>query len=112
MEITVKKDEKTLVVSVSGRMDAASAPDFDRQVEEQMTKGEYSFLLDLSGLDYISSAGLRSMLTMAKKVRANDGDLILCGLRDIVNEVFDVSGFSTIFKIYDSVEEALTGNKT
>jgi anti-anti-sigma factor len=112
MEIIVKKDEKTLVVSVSGRIDAVSAPDFDRQVEEQITKGEINFLMDLSGLDYISSAGLRSMLTTAKKLRANNGDLILCGLRDIVNEVFDVSGFSTIFKIYDSVEEALKVDKT
>lgn len=81
MDINIRKEEKALVVSVMGRMDAVSAPDFDTRVEEQINKGETDFILDLSGLDYISSAGLRSMLTLAKKLKTKEGDLVLCGLQ-------------------------------
>lgn len=109
MEVNIRKEEKALVVSVTGRMDAVSAPDFDTQVEERVDKGETSLVLDLSGLDYISSAGLRSMLTLAKKLKTKEGDLVLFGLQDVVNEVFEVSGFSTIFEIFGSVEEAMEG---
>ena len=109
MEVNIRKEEKALVVSVTGRMDAVSAPDFDTQVEERVDKGETSLVLDLSGLDYISSAGLRSMLTLAKKLKTKEGDLVLFGLQDVVNEVFEVSGFSTIFEIFGSLEEAMEG---
>ncbi len=109
MEVNIRKEEKVLVVSVIGRMDAVSAPDFDTQVEEQIDRGETSLVLDLSGLDYISSAGLRSMLTLAKKLKRKEGDLVLCGLQDVVKEVFEVSGFSTIFEICGSLEEAMEG---
>ncbi len=109
MEVNIRKEEKGLVVSVIGRMDAVSSPDFDTQVEEQINKGETSLVLDLSGLDYISSAGLRSMLTLAKKLKTKEGDLVLCGLQDVVKEVFHVSGFSTIFEICASLEEAMKG---
>ena len=107
MEVNFRKEEKALVVLVTGRMDAVSAPEFDKQVEEQIDKGETSFALDLSGLDYVSSAGLRSMLILAKKLKSKEGGLVLCGLREMVTDVFEVSGFTTIFEIYDSLEEAM-----
>ncbi len=109
MEVNFRKEEKALVVSVSGRMDAVSAPDFDKQVEKEIDKGETCFVLDLSRLDYISSAGLRSMLTLAKKLKSKEGGLVLCGLQEMVTEVFEVSGFTTIFEIFGSLKEAMEG---
>lgn len=109
MEVNFRKEEKALVVSVTGRMDAVSAPDFDKQVEKEIDKGETCFVLDLSGLDYISSAGLRSMLVLAKKLKSKEGGLVLCGLQEMVIEVFEVSGFTTIFEIYGSLKEAMEG---
>ncbi len=109
MEVNFRKEEKALVVSVTGRMDAVSAPDFDKQVEKEIDKGETCFVLDLSGLDYISSAGLRSMLTLAKKLKSKEGGLVLCGLQEMVTEVFEVSGFTTIFEIFGSLKEAMEG---
>ncbi len=109
MEVNFRKEEKALVVSVTGRMDAVSAPDFDKQVEKEIDKGETYFVLDLSGLDYISSAGLRSMLTLAKKLKSKEGGLVLCGLQEMVTEVFEVSGFTTIFEIFGSLKEAMEG---
>ncbi len=109
MEVNIRKEEKALVVSITGRMDAVSSPDFDAEVEGQIDKGETCLILDLSGLDYISSAGLRSMLTLAKKLKTRNGSLVLCGLQEMVKEIFEVSGFSTIFNIYSSPKEAMKG---
>ena len=107
MEVGIRKEQGVLVLTITGRMDSVSAPELDTHVDEQIAGGEISFVVDLSGLDYISSAGLRSMLTMAKKLKEKAGTLKLCGLKGVVREVFDVSGFSTIFTIYDSLEDAL-----
>jgi len=107
MEISVKKEGKALVVSVAGRMDAVSAPEFERKLGDRINEGEVNFIIDLSELDYISSAGLRSMLVTAKKLKAKDGQILLAALKDTVKEVFEISGFSSIIPIYESVETAL-----
>ncbi len=107
MELNTRKEQGVLILTITGRMDSVSAPELDTHVDEQIAGGEKFFIVDLSGLDYISSAGLRSMLTMAKKLKEEAGTLKLCGLKGVVREVFDVSGFSTIFTIYDSLEQAV-----
>jgi anti-sigma B factor antagonist len=58
-------------------------------------------------LQYISSAGLRILLAAAKQLKAADGELRICDLNEVVKEVFDISGFSTIFKIFENETEAL-----
>ena len=107
MEIDVKTLEKGIVVSVKGRMDAVSSPDFEKQLKELIETGVICFVIDLNDLEYISSAGLRSILTSAKKLKGKEGRLILAGLKDVVKEVFEISGFSAIIPIYDSAESAL-----
>lgn len=106
MDIRIDRDGNDMVVSILGRMDAVTAPDFDQKVGNWIADGEKRFVVDLSELEYISSAGLRSMLSMAKKLKQNQGALALCGLKGVVKEVFDVSGFSSIFNICVNVVEA------
>lgn len=108
MEINKKKADGTLIVSVSGRLDAVSSPDFDQELGLLMDKGETSFVFDMNGLDYISSAGLRSFLKIAKKLKAKSGKIALGSLQDIVKQVFEVSGFNQIIPVFDSVDEALS----
>ena len=69
--------------------------------------GEIRFIIDFEALDYISSAGLRSILVIAKKLKAQDGQILLCSLKDAVKEVFEISGFSSIIPIHESVEAAI-----
>ena len=107
MDIHVKKEAKGLVVSIIGRLDAVSSGELDKEMDEQIKKGESHFILDLSRLDYISSAGLRSILSASKRLKENKGMMTLCGLQGSVKEVFDISGFSSIFTIYESLENAL-----
>ncbi|MBP7529822.1 MAG: STAS domain-containing protein [Syntrophorhabdaceae bacterium] len=107
MEITTRKEKNSAVVSVSGRIDAITAPDFEKSLEELITAGEKSILINLSGLGYISSAGLRSILSSAKKLKALSGEIMFTGLQGPVEEVFQISGFKSIFKIFSSEAEAL-----
>jgi anti-anti-sigma factor len=107
MEISVRKEKNVSVVSVTGRMDAVTAPEFEKSLSELMSKGEKKFLVNLAGLEYISSAGLRSILVIAKQSKAGQGEVIFSGLRGPVEEVFKISGFHSIFKIFESEEMAL-----
>jgi anti-anti-sigma factor len=107
MKIDAKTENGRLIVGVEGRMDAASAPEFDRKCEEWLAAGEVMFVLDFGGLEYISSAGLRSLLVLGKKLSSKKGKVVIASLKDVVKEVFAISGFGSIFTIADSVEAAL-----
>ena len=107
MKIESRKDGGAIVVSVAGRMDACSAPDFDRSCDEWLAEGTTAFVIDFGGLEYISSAGLRSLLVLGRKLSAKKGRVVIASVRDVVKEVFTISGFATIFPMVDSVEAVL-----
>jgi anti-anti-sigma factor len=95
------------VVRLQGRLGEVSAPQFEDKMKEMIEEGELLFVVDLGGLEYISSAGLRSILSTAKELKKLDGHLFLSGLRGPVREVFEISHFVDIFRIFGSVQEAL-----
>lgn len=108
MEIENTGEEKGwTIIKVTGRMDAVTAPEFESRMLDWINDGDTQVIIDLAGLEYISSAGLRSILTIAKKLKSTAGKLILASLRNTVKEVFEISGFSTIIPVRDSVGAAL-----
>ncbi len=107
MEISKRKEKEVSIVAVSGRIDAITAPDFEKSLDELIAAGDRAILIDLSALGYISSAGLRSILSSAKKLKALSGEILFTGLQGPVEEVFQISGFKSIFKIFPSEAEAL-----
>jgi anti-anti-sigma factor len=107
MKIEETKSGTTLVMSVEGRLDAASAPSFQDQLLARIAGGQASVLLDLSLVDFISSAGLRAVLIAAKRLREGDGQFAVCALHDNVREVFRVSGFESIIDIHPDRHTAL-----
>jgi len=107
MEINTRKEENATVVSVTGKMDAVSSPELEKELSQLMAEGEKDFVIDLGELDYISSAGLRVILATAKRLKEKEGKILLASLQDMVKEVFEISGFSAIIPIYESVESAL-----
>ncbi|MDD8027549.1 MAG: STAS domain-containing protein [Acidobacteriota bacterium] len=107
MTIDGKRDNGRMIVTVGGRMDAVSAPEFDKRCEAWIAEGAESFVIDFAGLDYISSAGLRSLLVLGKKTAARKGRVVIASARDVVKEVFAISGFGSIFPMADSVAAAL-----
>ncbi len=106
MEIFTRKEKDVSVVVVSGRMDAITAPDFENHLDSLISQGDRSFLINLSDLVYISSAGLRSILSSAKKLKSLSGEIVFVGLQGHVEEVFQISGFLSIFKVFPSEIEA------
>ena len=108
MEIAAHKKRKALVVSAKGRIDAVTAPQFETSLFDFISKGESIFIINFTHLEYISSAGLRSILGTAKKLKEHKGEMLFVGLRDPVKEVFRISGFNSIFRIISTDEEALS----
>jgi anti-anti-sigma factor len=107
VQIQVKKDHNVLIVSVEGRMDTVSAPEFQKRMEELLDQGETGLLMDFGRLEYVSSAGLRSILVAAKKAKSLGGCVSCCSLQDMVRKVFDISGFTSMLPVFDSLEDAL-----
>ena len=107
MEIATRKAGGAMVVSVTGRIDAVTAPEFEKGLSALMADGDHLLVLNLNGLEYISSAGLRSILITAKQLKAKDGKMLFAGLKGPVKDVFKISGFGSLFKIFETEEEAL-----
>ena len=107
METRTKKEKHATVVSVKGKLDAVSSPEFEKELSELIGQGEKDFIIDLGELAYLSSAGLRVILATVKRLKEKEGKLFLCALKDLVKEVFEISGFGAIIPVYDSVESAL-----
>lgn len=97
MTIDKKLNGKTLEVALTGRLDTVTAPDLEAALKEEMPAAD-SLVLDFSALDYISSAGLRVLLS-AHKTMSQKGGMKVTHVNEIVREVFDVTGFSDILSI-------------
>jgi len=100
-------DNESHLLAVSGRIDAMSAPEFEKQMSEIIDHGKQLLVIDMSQLEYISSAGLRSFLVIAKKIKAASGQMKLCAMQDPVKEVFEISGFDAIIPVCKTVTEAM-----
>jgi stage II sporulation protein AA (anti-sigma F factor antagonist) len=107
MEMMVRKEENAVIISVTGRMDAVAAPQFDKRLETLMTEGDRRIIIDFKNLEYISSAGLQTILAAAKKLEQVNGEIVLLHLSGAVKEVFEISGFDTIFRVFDDQDAAL-----
>jgi len=101
------KEKNMKIISLEGKMDAISAPEFEDQMGEWLEQGETSFIINLGEVNYMSSAGLRSILIVAKKLKEQDGKLIFVNLREEVQKIFRISGFSSMIPTYESLEAAL-----
>lgn len=109
MEIQVQETGNAWVVAVAGKLDAVSAGDYEKAVRQLITDGKTRFVIDFAELSYISSAGLRVLLSTAKQLKPIGGVVCFANLQDNVREVFEMTGFSSILGIHPSVDAALAG---
>jgi len=108
MEILKRKEKDVLVISLKGRLDAVTTPLLEKDLTELMAGGERFLVLNLKDLEYISSAGLRAILAATKRLKEKQGKLLLASLRSVVREVFDISGFSSIIPVFETVDGAIS----
>ena len=107
MDATVEKVGNVALVRVSGSVDGLTADSLQSTFREQLEAGSARVVADLSGVEYTSSAGLRALLATVKLARQQGGDLRLAAVQPGVLRVLDLSGFTTILKLYPDVEAAV-----
>lgn len=110
MQVNAKRYADVVVVAAAGRIDYQNAEEFKFALMphlENCGAGRDQIVLDLSQLQYISSAGLRILMIAAKDARARQGKLLAVTLQPVVREIFEISRFTLVFEIFDSVRDAL-----
>jgi anti-anti-sigma factor len=95
------------IVAPEGRLDSNTSSGFEKAVRELLAGGAQTLLMDFSGLDYMSSAGLRIVLLAAKRMKACGGKLVICGLNESITEVFEISGFLASLNVVSDRPTAL-----
>ena len=106
MNVKTRTEKGFFVVGLAGRLDIGNSSQFENTCMEWIAQGNHQLVFDFSELEYISSAGLRSILAATKKLKSLGGSLSLCGLSGLVEEVITVSGFDNILKVYGDVAQA------
>jgi anti-anti-sigma factor len=107
IEIQQEQQGATRILALSGRLDTDTSADVELTLQDLLAAGERNFLIDLTGIGYVSSAGLRVLLATAKQLEGGKGSLRLCGLNPSVKQVFDVAGFSKLFALFPDRAAAL-----
>ena len=107
LETKINLNNGVLTIQAIGRLDGLTSKEFIEATEKEISQDNSKVILNLQNLDYISSEGLRSVLTTAKKTKSLGGKLILCAPLEGVKEVLDISGFGQMLGVYASEEEAL-----
>lgn len=110
LELKQARVADVVIVSVAGRVDHANAEAFRTQLWPSLAScgaGRDRLLLDLSGIEYISSAGLRVLMLASRDVKLRDGTLLICGLQPIVREIFEISRFNIVFRVLPDQRSAL-----
>lgn len=105
MTINKTVEDGKLTVVLEGRLDTFTAPDLEKELSESI-EGVKEVVLDLKALEYISSAGLRVLLSTQKKMNEAEGTMVVRNINDIVKEVFEVTGFDDILTIESDGEKA------
>jgi len=98
MEININNANNRTVITITGRLDTINSPNFEKAVAPVIAGNMQDVVLDCTSLDYISSSGLRLFLTMQKAANAKNGKLTLLGMKPIIKEIFDITGFSSMFR--------------
>ena len=107
MKIEQSSQDQVTVLAPSGRIDTTTSAAVDNAVRGAVDAGARALVIDFSAVDYISSAGLRVFLVLARRMRDLGGRLVLCGLGQPVRQVFQLAGFLPLFTIAGSLEGAL-----
>lgn len=119
MEITECQTGDIVTLCLCGKLDTISAKAFEEKILTRIESGTRFFVIDVSQLEYIGSAGLRVFVVASKRLNGVNGKIVLCGFKktipyytlnrpqDPVREAFDIAGFSTIFSSYGSHDDAI-----
>jgi len=107
MQIEVERRGKVSVAGVNGNVDGLTSAELSRVLGDEVAGGGHQMVVSLAGVDYTSSAGLRVLLAVVKEARSRGGDVRLAAVRDNVRKVLELSGFTSILKLFPDVDAAV-----
>jgi len=107
MEVRFEERVGALVVAIEGSIDALNAEELEQALESKIDDGSVQIIADLSGVTYTSSTGLRALLVAIKKSRSLSGDFRVAAASGSVLQVLELSGFTSILKTFETVEQAV-----
>jgi anti-anti-sigma factor len=107
MELVEEIHGRVVVVTAHGRLDGSTSPAFGTRLEKLAATSEPRLVVDFSGIDFVSSAGLRVVLSLLKRVTAANGMLALCAVQAPVKEVLDMTGLTAMFNVHAGRAEAM-----
>ena len=108
MDINATKEGNILISKPFGRLDGTNSRDFEENLKSQLNDDVNNLIIDLEDLVYISSAGLRAILLLAKTLNSKGQKLVLCSLSDQIMEVFEISGFNKVISIHANRTSAIS----
>ena len=115
MELNTRRLAEVVIATPVGRIDHASAEDFRLKLApalEHCVEGSDRVVLDFSGVEYISSVGLRVLMLAAKQVKAQKGTIVIAAMQPVVQEIFDISRFNYVFAAFPAVRAAVADLST
>jgi anti-sigma B factor antagonist len=108
MEIKSTVLKRCVLVNINGRIDSATAPQMQEALNDLIEENNYKLVLDLSQVDFISSAGLWVLVNAQKKCkRFNRGELVLASVTQRIHDALDLAGFIPYFKVYEDTAQAV-----
>jgi anti-anti-sigma factor len=107
MPLETTTEGSARIIKVSGRMNLELAQQFQQVWQESLEAGHKQLVVDIGELEYVSSLGLRAFVQLAKTVHGTDNVAVLCRMRGMVKEVFDMTNLGGLFHTFDSVEAAV-----
>ena len=107
MDVTISEMRRVTLIEVSGRIDSSNASELGDMLLGQIDAGRYQLVIDLSSVDYMSSAGLRELVRAVKKVRQYNGDLRIATPSERVSEVLELAGLNAIFQVFPTQVDAV-----
>lgn len=107
MNIDIKHEHSVTIVAVNGSIDALTAPDLAHAIVDEIAKGHVDLVIDLTAVDFMSSAGLRTLLGALKESRGQGGDLRIASTNPGIDKVLKMSGFNSIARVFTSNADAV-----
>ena len=107
LTITTESFRRATLVTVSGRVDSNSSPELDQKLKDELNNGNNNLIINLASVDYMSSAGLRAIVSALRNSKKNGGNLILSAPSARVREVLDLAGMESLFDIKSHDTEAI-----
>jgi anti-anti-sigma factor len=110
MNVTSRRFANAVVLRVEGRLDQDTCGEFTRELMtfvDSAAHGGGAIILDLAGLEYVSSAGLRCFMLASREAKAQQARIYVASLQPMVAEIFEISHFNLVFQVFPTVREAL-----